>query len=136
MSGGNGFVDKQNGEIFTLQGNVHATFYLDCPSWWPEHGSCSVLMVPTPPVISCYSDLVPHHQPGQGPNQIIAVIKLTFFILIRYLGTCCDETVGLTCHHDHMCRNKQGVLVPLAIKFRKPQDDIVLCWFLESSVHL
>lgn len=112
------FVGLHKVEIYSLSDTVHATFYLGRPPWGPEYYSCSVLMVPTLPVFSHYSDLDIRHQPKKGFAWIIAVMKVTVLSVFRFLCACHNGIVLFTCHEDRTSRSRQGTLVPFGLKVR------------------
>lgn len=48
----------------------------------------------------------------------------TILPVFQFLAMYRNTTVGLTCHDDRMCRNEQGILVPLATKGCERVDEI------------
>lgn len=110
------FVYCHNVEIYALEGTVHVTFYSGRSPWWSEYRSGSVFSAPTAAVFSYYSCLVLRPELRQGAVWSITVIYFTISPVFRFLGACRDDTVGLTCHDDCICRNRQSALVPLAPK--------------------
>lgn len=82
-------------ESYTLPGTVRATICPCSQPWCPEFESFRMLTVCTPPVLSYYSDLVHRHQQGQSLVSSIAVVKFTGLTVFRFLGSCCDGTVGV-----------------------------------------
>lgn len=72
-------------------------------------------------------------QLGEGVVWSITGIEFTVLTVFRYLGAYGDSTAGLTCRDDGMCRNGQGVPVPLATNFCKCIDEIGLSGVLEGS---
>lgn len=59
----------------------------------------------------------------------------TFTVLAGspFFGPFRNGTVSLTCHNGRMCRNGQGVLMPLAPEIYERFDDKGLSWFLGGS---
>lgn len=119
--------------MYTLLGTVHVKFYPTRPPWWPGKEICRLLTVPTPLVFSQYSDWDIRHQPGQSNVCSIAMIAITVLAVLQFLYECCNGTVGFTCRNDPMCRNGQGVLLPLAANETECIDQLGLCWFKEGS---
>lgn len=46
------------------------------PSWWERVEFCSVLTIPTPPILAYYSNLVLDKRPGAAAERDIAAIEL------------------------------------------------------------
>lgn len=92
-----------------------------------------MLSVPIPLVFPNFSDLMLPHQLRQGLVWSIAVIAFMVLPVFALFDECRDGTVGFTCHRDHMYRDRQGILVPLASKTCQCIDEVRLPGFLEWS---
>lgn len=57
----------------------------------------------------------------------------TVLAVIQFLGACCDDSIGFSCHDNRRCRNGKGILVPLGSKVGEHVNEIRMCWFLEGS---
>lgn len=61
-------------------------------------------------------------------------MEFSVLIVFPFLCTCCNFMVRYTCRDDRLCRNKQGVLVPLTIEVCDRVDEIGYSWFLERQL--